>query len=96
MNLILRNAKIKTIFKQTRIKINQLQGLHYVELYQQKRWPAVNNNKFIENFNEAFVNLCNNILSENPDINTLIEELEKEIHAHLFKNILLEFFQKYI
>jgi DNA-dependent RNA polymerase len=89
--------KLKPFLEQTRIKINQLQESHYVELYQQKRWPAVNNKKFIENFNEEFVNLCNDILSENPYINTLVEELEKEILEHMYSKIFwLESFSKHI
>lgn len=75
-------------------KNKQLQGLHYVELYNKN--DGVNNNKFIENFNK-FVNLCNNILSENPDINTLIEELEKEILEHMYSKIFwLDSFAKHI
>jgi hypothetical protein len=89
--------KLKPFLEQTRIKINKLQESHYVELYQQKRWPAVNNKKFIDNFNEEFVNFCNNILSETPYINTLIEELEKEILEHMYSKIFwLESFSKHI
>jgi hypothetical protein len=63
--------------EQTRIKIQKLQELHYIELYGQKRWPDVKDRKFHKVYNEAFVNLCDNILLENPTISKFIEELAK-------------------
>jgi len=65
-----------------------------VELYQQKRWPNVNNQQFVEKFNEEFVNLCNDCLLENSNI---LDELEKEILEHTYSKIFwLESFSKHI
>jgi hypothetical protein len=72
--------------QQTRIKIQKLQ-ITLFELYNQKRWPDVKDKKYHKVYDEAFVNLCNDILNENPNINKLIEELEKEIKGYTYSKI---------
>jgi DNA-dependent RNA polymerase len=89
--------KLKTFLEQTRIKIQALQELHYVELYNQKRWPDVIDKNYHKVYNEAFVSLCNDILSENPNITKQIEGLAKVITDNKYSKIFwLKSFSKLI
>jgi hypothetical protein len=88
--------KLKPFLEKTRIKIQELQELHYVELYNQKRWPDVIDKTIIRN-TMSFVNLCNDILSANPNITQLIKGLAEVINGYKYSKIFcLKSFSKII
>jgi hypothetical protein len=89
--------KLKPFLEQTRIKIQKLQELHFVELYNQKRWPDVKDKRYHKVFDEAFVNLCNDILSKNPGITQLTVDLKTMLEGYEYSKIFwLKSFSKII